>query len=139
MRSMKRLKRYLTQTRGESFIETLFATLISLFAILLLATLIIGSTNLIGKSKALMKDYYERNNEAVVNHTTAEGETKTHSYTGTVSVIVKNDLQNVKLDFGLSGDGTTSDTRSIKLYVNEGFSGQKIVSYEETEPAPAGG
>lgn len=70
--SMKRSKRILTRMNeklksksGESISEVLVALLISALAIVLLASMIAASTNMVMKSKSKMKDYANAENSIV--------------------------------------------------------------------------
>jgi hypothetical protein len=52
----------ISQTSGESIAEKLVAVLIAAFALLMLAGTVNTSTNLVTKSRKVLKEYYEANN-----------------------------------------------------------------------------
>ena len=62
MLQMDLLLRKISQTSGESIAETLVAVLIAAFALLMLAGTVNTSTNLVTKSRKVLKEYYEANN-----------------------------------------------------------------------------
>lgn len=88
--SMKRSKRILTRMNeklknksGESISEVLVALLISALAIVLLASMIAASTNMVMKSKAKFKEYADAENAIV--------ERNGSDVSGTVQIVDSND------------------------------------------------
>ena len=55
------IRNKLRETSGESIAETLVAVLIAAFALLMLAGTVNTSTNLVTKSREVLKEYYEAN------------------------------------------------------------------------------
>lgn len=62
---LARLKRKLQSYRGETMVETLVSVLISALALMLLATAIGTSVNIVKTSRINMTDYYKNESDAV--------------------------------------------------------------------------
>ena len=72
---VKQVKKKLKSYRGETIAEVLIALLISSIALVMLASMISATVNLVTKSKEKMKDYYKANSVLeTMELTTAEGE-----------------------------------------------------------------
>lgn len=72
---VKQVKKKLRENKGETIAEVLIALLISSIALVMLASMISATVNLVTKSKEKMKDYYKANSVLeTMELTTVEGE-----------------------------------------------------------------
>ena len=88
----------------------LVALLIASLALVMLASMITSSTNLITRSRTRMERYYSANNN-VAAQTTADSGTKT-----------------VSIKFGGETDQYTAE---VQTYTNSQMSGKEVISYKK--------
>ena len=112
----KRAKRKLRSNRGDSLAEVLIALLIAAVALVMLASMINASANMIGRSKVFMSDYYTAGNDL---NTKPGGTDNTQDIT--VSVSFLNEENSV--------DKTVSKTYSAVYRKNEDFQQKTLVSF----------
>ena len=123
MKLLKRIQEKLTEKHGESIAETLIALLISCAGLLMLASMIASGTRVVQKSRAKLKDYYEKNNVVA-----AEG---------------VNDPENLNTNAGtltitITGEGVKGQVvENVNYYINDIFKNTSVISYR-TETSETG-
>ena len=115
----------LRSSRGDSIAEVLIAMLISIVALVMLASMIASSTRLIQRSKSAMEKYDAANNalaEMTADAPTANDTFTVSSKTLSVADAVTND--SVKL--------TEAGVISVKVYENTAYGGDKVIAYKKS-------
>ena len=118
MKMTERIKKKLKSKSGETIAEVLVALLISSLGLVLLASMISSSYNLITKSRSMIEDYVNSENRLVEQEQTVD--------TGNVTVKMKD------------GSGTDSEIKlndekdeiTVSYYTAE-IAGKKVISYRE--------
>ena len=107
----------LRSRRGESIAEVLVATLISAVALVLLASMIASSTNLIQRSENKLEAYYAQNNELAVQDGSSESAAggKVTVSSGATTVHLRPD--------------DPADGEPVKYFINTESENTKVVSY----------
>ncbi len=108
---MKKIRAKLKSRKGDSIAEVLVALLIAGVALVLLASMITSSTNIISRSRERMETYYADNN-ALAAQSGGGGE---------ATVTVKN------------GDSTL-ETFTVTPFVNHGPGNTDVISYRRSAP-----
>ncbi len=80
MKAMHQVQKKLYNQSGETIAETLIAMLIASIALVMLASMINSTVNVVNKSKAKMEEYYEAN--ALLENSAASGDTFTITIQG---------------------------------------------------------
>ena len=104
----------LRSTSGESIAETLVAVLIAAFALLMLAGTVNTSTNIVIKSKEVLKSYYSLNN-SLENRDISNSEYSEYYETGDANI-------------ALGGK-----TIPVNLYKNTRINAKPVVVYDRSE------
>lgn len=115
--ALKRLCARLTSDSGETIVETLTSVLISALALLLLATAIGTSINIVLRSKEVMEKSYSDETELVSNSVSLTGEKGT--YTTDVAITTKSDGSPALKESNALAVFQTDDS-SISLYQKKG-------------------
>ena len=106
---MFKIKKLIQNEKGESITETLVATLVASFALILLAGMLTSSVNIIKRSKTSMKTYYDSLNKMVRMEEPVSMKITVTEETGSSTDIDVN---------GYLNDGEHAD-KSVILYVKE--------------------
>ncbi len=69
----------LKSSNGETISETLVATLIAALSMVMFASMVIASKNIISNSKSVMENYYSCNSKMMTSRASGGGEVKTES------------------------------------------------------------
>ena len=126
--TMKRMKTYLRAARGklggcggESLAETLIALLIAALAILMLANMIVTSSDMIHRSREHFDAYYMQNSILSAQDATTA--------TGTATVALRDGSQPVRLVGGTTSGGSDA---SVLYYKNAAApDGTPVLSYKK--------
>lgn len=115
----KRMLRSLRNQKGETLLELLFSLLISSLAMLILASMIVASTNIIKRGNVVLGDYISAENEMVKNTSTPV--TK-EAFIKTNGSIAAQKLTDYDPDSGQV---------SVNYYTNNKLGGKLVISYEK--------
>lgn len=122
---LKRIKRKLKSEKGESIAEVLVALLVSMLGLVLLASMITTSVNIVTKSKENTKKYVVAENYLV--NPTGTAPTGVSSGGGKVS----------SGDMTLApGVGGSANPISVNYYSNTVFGTRPIIAYKKTNTTP---
>ena len=122
MKLLKRIKGKIKNEKGESLSEVLIALLVSVLGMVLLASMITASTNIIMKSKNKMKQYVTAENY-VVGHTDTETPPEgITAGTGTVSTGDKPLVNDI---------GGSTNPLAVSFYSNNVFGNKPVVVYKK--------
>ncbi len=116
----KRIRDRLRDRAGDSIAEVLIALLISSLGLLLLASMISISVDMVSESKSHFHSYIEAENVLAAQETGGEADT----------VQIKSAASAVQLT------NETEDTIPILCYSNETIGGKPVVSYKVNKNAP---
>lgn len=117
----KRILRSLRNQKGETLLELLFSLLISSLAMLILASMIVASTNIIKRGNVILGDYISAENEMVKNTSTPEP--------GAASIWPDGSTAAQKLtDYDPDSD---HGQVSVNYYTNNKLGGKLVISYEK--------
>ena len=117
-RAFNRLCNRLTSDSGETIVETLASVLISSLALLLLATAIGTSINVVLRSKDVMEASYQSENK-LVNDLVSSTDKKEGKYSTDVAITTKSDGSPALNESGTLNVYQTEDG-SISLYEKRG-------------------
>lgn len=134
MRVIYKAQRKTKNHSGETIAETLVALLISSIALMMLASMINSTVNLVTKSEAKMRDYYTLNAEL---ENSAESED-----TFTITIIPQNESDS-KLNMSVDGVHYQTNNLFSKTVVAYSYVSEEGSSTEgggdSTDPAESGG
>lgn len=116
----KRILRSLRNQKGETLLELLFSLLISSLAMLILASMIVASTNIIKRGNVVLGDYISAENEMVKNTSTPETEAEA-AFIKTNGSIAAQKLTDYDPDSQVS----------VNYYTNNKLGGKLVISYEK--------
>ncbi len=111
----KRIAARLKDKKGETLMELLFAMLISSLGMIILAGMIVASTNIIKRGNEVLKSYVTEENKIVAQDTASETETAAFKISGTARKLT---------------DYDDSDYVSVSYYENDKIGGKKVVTYK---------
>jgi len=111
----KRIAARLKDKKGETLMELLFAMLISSLGMIILAGMIVASTNIIKRGNEVLKSYVTEENKIVAQDTEDETGSATFKIGGTERKLT---------------DYDNSDQVSVSYYENNKIGGKKVVTYK---------
>lgn len=111
----KRIAARLKDKKGETLMELLFAMLISSLGMIILAGMIVASTNIIKRGNEVLKSYVTEENKIVAQDTVKETGEATFNIDGTERKLT---------------DYDNSKQVSVSYYVNDKIGGKKVVTYK---------
>ncbi len=119
----KKIKRLLTDHRGESLAETLVALLIAGLSMAMLAGMITTSVRITDESTGSFREYYQMD-ESVASHSSSDPETET--------VAIQSGGKNYYIGTDDSTDTGSTGVPSVtvKYYINTEAKGKSVISYE---------
>lgn len=127
----KRIAARLKDKKGETLMELLFAMLISSLGMIILAGMIVASTNIIKRGNEVLKSYVTEENKIVAQDTASETETgsATFKISGTARMLTDYDDSDTDYDDS-DTDSDDSNQVSVSYYVNDKIGGKKVVTYK---------
>jgi hypothetical protein len=111
----KRIAARLKDKKGETLMELLFAMLISSLGMIILAGMIVASTNIIKRGNEVLKSYVTEENKIVAQDTVKETGEATFKISGTERKLT---------------DYDNSYQVSVSYYENNKIGGKKVVTYK---------
>lgn len=111
----KRIAARLKDKKGETLMELLFAMLISSLGMIILAGMIVASTNIIKRGNEVLKSYVTEENNIVAQDTVSETGSATFNISGTERKLT---------------DYDDSAQVSVSYYVNDKIGGKQVVTYK---------
>jgi hypothetical protein len=118
----KRIAARLKDKKGETLMELLFAMLISSLGMIILAGMIVASTNIIKRGNEVLKSYVTEENKIVAQDTVKETGEATFKISGTARMLTDYDDSDT--------DSDDSNQVSVSYYVNDKIGGKKVVTYK---------
>ena len=115
----KRIAARLKDKKGETLMELLFAMLISSLGMIILAGMIVASTNIIKRGNEVLKSYVTEENKIVAQDTESETGPATFKIGGTARKLT---------DYG--DDYDEFNQFSVSYYENHKIGGKKVVTYK---------
>jgi competence protein ComGC len=127
----KRIAARLKDKKGETLMELLFAMLISSLGMIILAGMIVASTNIIKRGNEVLKSYVTEENKIVAQDTEDETGSAIFKIGGTARKLTDyNDSDTDYDDSDTDYDDSDTNQVSVSYYVNGKIGGKKVVTYK---------